>query len=375
MKNKFHLILIFTFLSFNIQPLTLEAQSECKEVLKVAYDYQTITKQEDQETSFVNWFKQKQFSSFESAKKESAEIKLPLEKLISGMGYSKDEKGWSQFRNIIENYSKETRTSHSNFTSVFKTVNDEVVKAWEECMKDEGTHIWIIQRANPMNFTLMMKSHYISGSYPVVENINGLSGKVIKENGTFFDENGTLKMVKIGEGLLTQSFTRIDSTGFTIDIQARFVTNNEPTGGSLELHEIKKLVPCTNCKIFEKEGGEKKWGSQNSVNYLFYPTRDKVIIKFSSKVHNDPKNQCPPPSNGKYGFEIKVIVNGDETHSKSIPYPSASSEANIDFGEFFEVTPNVSNYIKIEIRAWNGGDGAPPAECFTLLHSIVQVFQ
>jgi hypothetical protein len=76
---------------------------DCAQILHAGiYDIRINTTDVERSASFVHWFRQHKFSSYQEAKSFAAQLAIPIEGLLVGLGLTADDKGFSTFMENIE---------------------------------------------------------------------------------------------------------------------------------------------------------------------------------------------------------------------------------------------------------------------------------
>ena len=199
---------VIVLLAFCLKALSSLAQ-DCSQILRGGiYDVYQNSSATDRAASFVNWFKQKQFSSYQEAKNTSLDIGIPIGDILAGLGFSNDEQGFSQFSNEINSYTSSSTSFKQNLSNKISTINPQVVAAWDHCITQPGLHFWLERTDDPKTFYICAK--YMNdgpGKNPYLRNFNIGNVQPAKLGGPFINTKGQMMHVTFSGNRLSQLFT------------------------------------------------------------------------------------------------------------------------------------------------------------------------
>lgn len=118
------------------------------------YDYKSASFDSEHVSSFIDWLRTHQSSTYQQAKSEGFGLSVPIDDVLIGANYSKDESGFSQFKNDIDSYHSASKSSKTKIATYAKTINAAVIAAIEKCMARRGLKVWLESTPNPAVFKL-----------------------------------------------------------------------------------------------------------------------------------------------------------------------------------------------------------------------------
>lgn len=222
MKLKVYIFCIATAILYSPN---IFAQSECAQILAGGiYDYHSTMTNTERASSFVNWFKQKQFSSYSQAKSAGLYVGIPIDGFLTELGFSTNESGFQQFQNEIENYQSGQSSFAQRLSSKIQTINQGVLNAWEYCISQSSGKVvfWVEQTSDPN--LIMIASDFrprtLDQTAPELLSFSFTPKSSIKiEGGDFFNEDGSIKKITYkGERRYSQTFVRNGTNSFGINI-------------------------------------------------------------------------------------------------------------------------------------------------------------
>lgn len=214
--KKNYLCIIFAFLG----NVTEQTFGQCDQILKQGiYDIHSSISSQERTTSFINFFKQKDFASFTEAKSFAASAFIPLEELIIGVGLSFDQSGYQEFRREIQSYTNWTSSDKIRVEAFVQKINMNVVEAWGNCINNSGIHIWTEQTSDPKIFFIKVKYVPDDGSFHHIKSISFVNNNIQFKGGELIQANGKANQQQLTPGVtFTQGFVRKDSNSVQIVI-------------------------------------------------------------------------------------------------------------------------------------------------------------
>lgn len=219
------------------------------------YDFRNTSSSSELASSFLSWYKNQNIQSFEDAKSASGNASIPLKSIIVGMGFNYDESGYSKFQNYVESYENISISEKSRFNQTIKSINPDVIRAWESCINKKGTHVWIEHTKNPREFVLC--ANWVDGGgggIPAkITSIDIGSGKISTTGTTFILNGKTNPNTVLTASVKRQIIRRVNDEPFTIAIDV----NRDGDGLLYSFSEIKK--PCNYSEQSQPVGGASVW--------------------------------------------------------------------------------------------------------------------
>lgn len=243
-----------------------QSSTRCDAILQGLYNFEKIDSEKDVTRSFRNWFRSKNFKSFNEAESFGVSATIPIKDILVGIGVKDDKQRFSEFLNELEKEQEFFEKYKVKLHSELKTVNPIVVNAWSECQKTEGTNIWLIQGADEHAFTIYMNYASINpnnnDSLTAFE-FSDEGNVLIAKNGPFVKKSFEVNNFKLTRGTRFQHFKRKDickpltvnittlgSKGINFDLKG-----NCPEPPPKE-YEITFTAKDSYCSIYLSEG----WG-------------------------------------------------------------------------------------------------------------------
>lgn len=146
-RRRFHCVAALT--AFCVVPAVGEAQ-DCSAILtRGIYDISRQRTDVERAESFVNWFNENTFHSYEFAKNTGLGVNVSLDKLLLGLDFTNDRSGYEEFRKTLANYDASSETFRGRFVSEVQNINPGVVDAWKACTTRDGMHLWLEYTDDP----------------------------------------------------------------------------------------------------------------------------------------------------------------------------------------------------------------------------------
>lgn len=210
---------IICFCVAQIAFLSISLGQPCDAILNHGiYDFRNTSSSGELASSFVSWYKNQNIRTFEDAKTASGNASIPIKSIIVGMGFNYDQKGFQDFQSYVEKYSEGQFSENTQFDETIKSINPTVVNAWEACIKNKGTHVWVEHTKNPNEFVLC--ANFVDdggGGIPAkISSIDVGSGS-ISTSGNIFYSNGQVNTnTVLNNSIKAQIFNRNNDAPFTI---------------------------------------------------------------------------------------------------------------------------------------------------------------
>lgn len=214
MKKKFA-----CFWVMQIAFLSISLAQPCDAILNHGiYDFRNTSLSSELASSFVSWYKNQNIRTFEDAKTASGNASIPIKSIIVGMGFNYDQKGFQDFQSYVEKYSDEQFSEKYQLDETIKSINPTVVNAWEACIKNKGTHVWVEHTKNPNEFVLC--ANYVDdggGGIPAkISSIDVGSGSISTSGNIFFSNGQVNTNTVLNNSIKAQIFNRNNDAPFTI---------------------------------------------------------------------------------------------------------------------------------------------------------------
>ncbi|NUY80769.1 hypothetical protein HUK80_07690 [Flavobacterium sp. MAH-1] len=243
MKRLLRLIFVLIFGIVN----QLNAQN-CGEILeKGIYDFRETTSDLERTESFVFWFRQQNFSSYEKTSRYLLDIGIPLGDVLFGLYGSADNKQFQQFKSDIENFEKLEKTRQEQISIKLREINPSVVKAWENCVSLPGkVHFWIISnsKADPCTFILCAQYFSDGGNLPKMTSFSITPKENIEfEDGGFVNSKGKPKKVVFKGGVISQAFRRKQLGPLTITINTSRGNGFQTQLAAISRNRVNETLP------------------------------------------------------------------------------------------------------------------------------------
>lgn len=227
-------VLLFAFVS------QLANAQSCDFLLhQGVFDEQSMRQSVTNETAFLSWYCEQNFSSQSAADSFGASIGAPFDGLSVALGFKGSSQNFEQWQsNLCQEVRSGTRYQ-SQFQSHMRTVSTRLIDAVEKCINRQGFHVWIERSDNPNRFALAAK-FVTPGVPPLVTNVEvDTGGNVTCPN--------LAKMSTVGGSTVRVQCTRSGR-------EAVFLTVNgslDPLGGGdLRLPAIPP--PCRRISVGER---------------------------------------------------------------------------------------------------------------------------
>ena len=133
------------------------------------YDYTSTSYDSKQISSFVDWFRSHESTTYQQAKSEGIGINIPIDDVLVGADYGKSESGYSQFKKDVEKYHSAASSVSTKLTAVLRHINPLVITELSKCLSQNGLHAWLQMTENPTAF--LLKVQYRSGGNPLLATV------------------------------------------------------------------------------------------------------------------------------------------------------------------------------------------------------------
>lgn len=210
---------------------------DCSQILQHGiYDTSAGISDTERAASFVAWFKENTFSSYSEAKNYAGQVGIPIDDVLVTLGFSADEKGYSEFRQSINWYQQQDILFKQKLEHYVSTINQGVVQAWEHCITSSGLHFWIIQKSDPTVFVLAARYISSGAPSPKLKSIQfEPSDAVAIESGPFFKKRFfsskmAVRKIQFDGNVLSQAFHRTKPGVLTV-----IVNGSEDSGLQTDL--------------------------------------------------------------------------------------------------------------------------------------------
>lgn len=283
---------------------------KCGDILKYGiYDESSTKKDHAKAVYFVNRFILDDYQKFQDVQNKEANATIPIKKVMVGLGYKESEGEFREFKKYIESYNSLSDTESDKLDQVVKTINPNIVRAWNECMTQDGPYAYIEFTEDPEVFNLRYKcvgSQNIRITNAVIDKPKAV---IIREGKIFNSLGKKLPNAQISANLQTQTFIRKTHDALTIVIDVEH--------GKIPSLRLAALPPRLKTSV---EYGEWKLlpsdGSKTVLNDREYVWRHRVTF-FPRLIITNPK-------------EIKHIKITRE-------YKGTKSEATIEIDEYIKM--------------------------------------
>jgi hypothetical protein len=141
-------------------PLRLTAQCGPLSDLLMKYGiYNTTDTKWTQGTisSFVNWFRQNNFSTYEDAESTSTKLGIPIGNVFVGFGLTDNKDNWGEFKQDIEQYASGQYAQKDSFENHMHNIDNDAIKSLADCLNSDGVHVWFEPGANVNEFWIVAK--------------------------------------------------------------------------------------------------------------------------------------------------------------------------------------------------------------------------
>src|SRR5262249_627926 len=92
--------------------------------------------------------------SYEEAKSHSAQLGVPIGKILAKGQYEDSEQGYGQFKADLETFASGNVSVRQKLVTVLKTINPDVIEQVGKCLLQKGLHAWLETTAVPEVFKL-----------------------------------------------------------------------------------------------------------------------------------------------------------------------------------------------------------------------------
>lgn len=228
---------------------------ECNDILKDGiYDYKSIQTDHSKSIWYVNHLIKSNYSTLEDAKNSEASVNIPIEDVMVGLGFSRDERGFREFKSYIEDYTSYHKEEQDRLDATLKTINTDIINVWKECISTDGPHIWIVHTHDPKKIILGTRFNG-DNKNPRMTHVSWGTA-VEASNGPYFFENGMLRANPvIKHSIRYQEIARRTTDPINIvinlDLGQAFI---------FDLPEIHGPVPDTYKRKFDNDGSRKVHG-------------------------------------------------------------------------------------------------------------------
>ena len=220
-----YLVLIFPFLV----TVRLVAQ-DCGQILAQGiYDRSVDITSEQRTVAFINWLKQKQFSSVEEAEKSGFQLGVIIEGYPVGVGATSESQRFAKFMSDIDNYQSLSDDIKVYLKQTIETVDTSLVSAWRACVTQDGFHFWWEQSFDPHIFILHARyrnpgsnpgPRLLSFQFNPPDTVDLKTGPFFKKGSLFGGSKIKLNTMRFSGAEVEQSFLRVNDKALTVTITA-----------------------------------------------------------------------------------------------------------------------------------------------------------
>jgi hypothetical protein len=281
--NRFAIGLLVTLVS-----LPAQAQ-ECSQILSHGiYDIQSSANDLATSASFSQWFCDKKFSSAQQANDFGASLAFPFEGLPVKLGINSSSSSWSESYSSFCGRVQKDQSLQSRVREHVKTVNPQIVQAFNSCIESDGLHVWLELTYDPKRFRFAARFNPPNSQNP-------------KATIQRFDPGPNVSCrdapTTIDRPIWRTNCTRKNDDPVSIVVNANF----NPRGGNLDLPAIAHYAPTIQpaFEITDKQpynykftfiatkDGDKIWisitnpcgGILDGRNYGFYLSKNQTEIQ------------------------------------------------------------------------------------------------
>ncbi|MEM6342693.1 MAG: hypothetical protein AAF927_02390 [Bacteroidota bacterium] len=252
MKNKNLLFVVAIILS----TVNLTAQ-DCSQILRSIYDYRTESTDYEKLLAFLNW--QRNYSMNEASSDSHSDYDggFSYGGMTIDLEGADDKNAYQKFISDAENYSSLNESQRLKVIRTFKTINSQVVKAWENCMLSPGVKTWIVHTKDPN--VIVLGAKYVSDGLklkkaPEIRTIS-FSSNVDRVDGDFYIGGKQRKNIKLDGSARYQIIKRTSKEAMTVIISATGGNGLTYNFGKIRTDIPPREVNCPKIKVetFSKE--------------------------------------------------------------------------------------------------------------------------
>lgn len=143
---------ILVLMQFLVFSPSVKAQ-ECSALISQGiYDIQSNASDLSTAASFASWFCDQKFSSSESANEFGASLGFPFKGIPLKFGFDSDSENFETWSSSFCSQVRHDQSLQSKVRSHVQTVNDGIVRAFNDCINADGLSVWLERTDDPRIF-------------------------------------------------------------------------------------------------------------------------------------------------------------------------------------------------------------------------------